>query len=240
MQASYGVVKGSTNYAQQGFYMTSKRFIDVSHTVEHGMVTYKGLPAPLICDWLSREDSRTKYAPGTEFQIGKIEMIANTGTYIDSPFHRYENGKDLSELPLESIADLDSVVVRVDQSQGRAIDQISVNAERVRGRAVLFDTGWNRHWRTEAYFEGHPYLTERLAEWLGKAGVALVGIDSFNIDSTENGERPVHSVLLGREIPIVEHMRGLDEVPADGGRFFGVPVKVKGFGTFPIRAFVSV
>jgi kynurenine formamidase len=204
------------------------------------MVTYKGLPAPLICDWLSREDSRTRYAPGTEFQIGKIEMIANTGTYIDSPFHRYENGKDLSELPLESIADLDCVVVRVDRSQGRAIDQISVNAERVRGRAVLFDTGWNRHWRTDAYFEGHPYLTERLAEWLGKAGVALVGIDSFNIDSTDNGERPVHSVLLGREIPIVEHMRGLDEVPADGGRFFGVPVKVKGFGTFPIRAFVSV
>ena len=220
--------------------MTTKRFIDVSHTVEHGMVTYKGLPAPVICDWLSREASRAKDASGTEFQIGKIEMIANTGTYIDSPFHRYENGKDLSELPLESIADLDCVVVRVDPSQGRAIDQISVNAERVRGRAVLFDTGWNRHWRTEAYFEGHPYLTERLAEWLVKAGVALVGIDSFNIDNTENGERPVHTVLLGRDIPIVEHMRGLHEVPTESGRFFGVPVKVKGFGTFPIRAFVSV
>jgi arylformamidase len=220
--------------------MTTKRFIDVSHTVEHGMVTYKGLPAPLICDWLSREASRAKYASGTEFQIGKIEMIANTGTYIDSPFHRYENGKDLSELPLESIADLDCVVVRVDPSQGRAIDQISVNAERVRGRAVLFDTGWNRHWRTEAYFEGHPYLTERLAEWLVRAGVALVGIDSFNIDDTDNGERPVHTVLLGRDIPIVEHMRGLHEVPPEGGRFFGVPVKVKGFGAFPIRAFVSV
>jgi arylformamidase len=220
--------------------MTTKRFIDVSHTVEHGMVTYKGLPAPVICDWLSREASRTRYAPGTEFQIGKIEMIANTGTYIDSPFHRYENGKDLSELPLESIADLDCVVVRVDPSQGRAVDQISVNAQRVRGRAVLFDTGWSRHWRTDAYFEGHPYLTERLAEWLANAGVALVGIDSFNIDNTENGERPVHTVLLGHEIPIVEHMRGLHDVPAEGGRFFGVPVKVKGFGSFPIRAFVSV
>lgn len=218
--------------------MTTKRFIDVSHTVEHGMVTYKGLPAPMICDWLSREASRAKYAAGTEFHIGKIEMIANTGTYIDSPFHRYADGKDLSELPLESVADLDCVVVRVDRSQQRAIDQISADVERVRGRAVLFDTGWDRHWRTDNYFEGHPHLTERLAEWLVKAGVALVGIDSMNIDDTDSGERPVHSVLLGRDIPIVEHMRGLHEVPAEGGRFFGVPVKA--FGTFPIRAFVLI
>jgi kynurenine formamidase len=203
------------------------------------MVTYKGFPAPVICDWLSRDASREKYAAGTEFQIGKIEMIANTGTYIDSPFHRYANGKDLSELPLESIADLDCVVVRVDQSQTRAIDQIPLSAERVRGRAVLFQTGWDRHWRTDAYFEGHPYLTERLAEWLAKSGVALVGIDSLNIDDTATGERPVHTVLLGREIPIVEHMAGLRDVPTEGGRFFAVPVKVKAFGTFPVRAFVS-
>jgi kynurenine formamidase len=166
-------------------------------------------------------------------------MIANTGTYIDSPFHRYENGKDLSELPLESVADLDCVVVRVDRSQDRAIDQIALSPERVRGRAVLFQTGWDRHWRTDAYFEGHPHLTERMAEWLAKAGVALVGIDSLNIDSTATGERPVHTVLLGRDIPIVEHMRGLREVPVEGGRFFAVPVKVKAFGTFPVRAFVS-
>lgn len=219
--------------------MTSRRLIDVSHTVEHGMVTYKGFPAPMICDWLSREDSRAKYAHGTEFQIGKIEMIANTGTYIDSPFHRYENGKDLSELPLESVADLDCVIVRVDKLQEGAIDQISLSPERVRGRAVLFHTGWDRHWRTDAYFEGHPYLTERLAEWLVKAGVALVGIDSLNIDSTQTGERPVHTVLLGREIPIVEHMCGLSAAPAEGGRFSAVPVKVKGFGTFPVRAFIS-
>ena len=219
--------------------MVNRRLIDVSHTVEHGMVTYQGFPAPMICDWLSREASRAKYAPGTEFQIGKIEMIANTGTYIDSPFHRYENGKDLSELPLESIADLDCVIVPVDQSQNRAIDQISLSPDRVRGRAVLFQTGWDRHWRTDAYFEGHPYLTERLAEWLVKAGVALVGIDSLNIDSTRTGERPVHTVLLGHEIPIVEHMCGLRAAPTAGGRFFAVPVKVKGFGTFPVRAFVS-
>jgi kynurenine formamidase len=218
---------------------SAKRLIDVSHTVEHGMVTYKGFPAPVICDWLSREASRAKYAEGTEFQIGKIEMIANTGTYVDSPFHRYENGKDLSELPLESIANLDCVVVRVDSSGNRAINEISFSADRVRGRALLFQTGWDRHWRTEAYFEGHPYLTERLADWLVKAGVALVGIDSLNIDNTATGERPVHSVLLGRDIPIVEHMCNLRDVPIEGTRFFAVPVKVKGFGTFPVRAFVT-
>ena len=214
-----------------------KRFIDVSHVVEHGMVTYRGFPAPLICDWLSRETSRTKYAHGTEFQIGKIEMIANTGTYVDSPFHRYENGKDLSELPLESLANLDCVVVRVSQSSGSAIDDVPLSASAVRGRAVLFHTGWDRHWGTDAYFEGHPHLTERAAEWLAKVGAALVGIDSLNIDSVANGERPVHTVLLGNEIPIVEHMCGLNALPDGGSRFFAVPVKVKAFGTFPVRAF---
>jgi kynurenine formamidase len=216
----------------------ASRFVDVSHTVEHGMITYKGFPAPIICDWLSREQSHTKYAPGTEFQIGRIEMIGNTGTYIDSPFHRYENGKDLSELPLESIADLECLVVRIDASAGSAIDEIPLRGEDVGGRAVLFCTGWDRHWRTEAYFDGHPHLTERAAAWLAKAGAVLVGIDSLNIDSTSTGERPVHSILLGSEIPIVEHLRGLSAVPDAGARFFAVPVKVKAFGTFPVRAFV--
>jgi arylformamidase len=219
--------------------MTTKRLIDVSHTVEHGMVTYKGFPAPIICDWLSREMSHTKYAHGTEFQIGKIEMIANTGTYVDSPFHRYEKGKDLSELPLESVADVECLVVRVDLAKGSAIDTVPLAAAAVAGKAVLFQTGWDKHWRTDKYFEGHPYLTERAAEWLVKAGAVIVGIDSLNIDSTATGERPVHTTLLGRDIPIVEHMCGLGAVPEKGGRFTAVPVKVKGMGTFPVRAFVS-
>ena len=220
--------------------MTRNRLIDVSHTVEEGMVTYPGFPAPIICDWMSREASRARYTHGTEFQIGKIEMIANTGTYVDSPFHRYADGKDLSELPLESVADVECLVVRVDPAQGPAIDSVPLAANRVAGRAVLFHTGWDRHWRTEAYFHGHPFLTERAAEWLVKAGAVIVGIDSLNIDSLSTGERPVHSTLLGREIPIVEHMRGLAEVPQEGGRFTAVPVKVKGMGTFPVRAFVQV
>ena len=216
-----------------------RRLIDVSHTVEHGMVTYKGLPAPIICDWMSREQSRAKYAPGTEFQIGRIDMVANTGTYIDSPFHRYETGRDLSELPLESVADVDCVVVRIEPGR-TAIDTVPLSASAVNGRAVLFHPGWDRHWRTDAYFEGHPHLTERAAQWLVSAGAIIAGIDSFNIDSVATGERPVHSVLLGADIPIVEHMCGLGGAPSTGGKFTAVPVKVKGFGTFPVRAFVAV
>lgn len=219
---------------------TEPTLIDVSHTIEHEMVTYKGLPAPIICDWMSREASRERYAPGTEFQIGRIEMVGNTGTYIDSPFHRYENGKDLSELPLESLANLECLVVRIPPGSAAAIDRIPLDKNAVRGKAILIHTAWDRHWRTDTYFENHPHLTERAADWLASAGAAIVGIDSFNIDSVATGERPVHSVLLGSEIPIVEHMRGLGALPDEGSRFFAVPVKVKAFGTFPVRAFAMV
>lgn len=214
----------------------SDRFHDLSHVVEHGMITYKGLPAPVICDYLSREASRARYAPGTEFHIGRIDMVANTGTYVDSPFHRYAHGRDLSELPLESLADLPCVVARIEPGTD-AVDALPLTADQVKGRAVLVQTGWDRHWRTDAYFEGHPHLTERAAQWLVSAGAVLVGIDSYNIDSVATGERPVHTVLLGNDIPIVEHLRGLSALPAEGGRFFAVPAKVKAFGTFPVRAF---
>ena len=213
--------------------------IDLSHTVEDGMITYQGLPAPIVCDYLSREASRARYAPGTEFHIGRIDMVANTGTYVDSPFHRYADGKDLSELELTSLANLDCVVIRVTDRRSRAIDDLPADAE-LRGKAVLFHTGWDAHWRTDQYFEGHPYLTGALAERLVAAGVALVGIDSFNIDCTDDGERPVHSALLGAEIPIVEHLCGLAALPDRGARFYAVPVKVRGMGTFPVRAFARV
>jgi kynurenine formamidase len=214
--------------------------IDVSHTVEDGMITYRGLPAPLVCDFLSREASRRLYAPGTEFHIGKIEMVANTGTYLDSPFHRYAHGKDLSELPLDHLADLDTVVVRWDTDRGRAVGRAAFERLPVRGKAVLVHTGWSAHWRTDQYFEGHPYLTGDAADYLAGAGAVLVGIDSLNIDDTADLARPVHSRLLAAEIPIVEHLRGLEQVPDAGGRFFAVPVKVKGMGTFPVRAFTLV
>jgi len=220
--------------------MSDGKLIDLSHTVEHGMITYKGLPAPIICDYLSREASRARYAPGTEFQIGKIEMVANTGTYLDSPFHRYADGHDLSQLKLESLADLDCVVVRVTDRRDRAIDRLPIDLATLRGKALLVHTGWDAHWRTDQYFESHPNLTGELANCLVNAGVTLVGIDSFNIDSTDDGTRPVHSALLGAGIPIVEHMCGLALVPERGARFFAVPVKVKGMGTFPVRAFAKI
>jgi kynurenine formamidase len=201
------------------------------------MVTYKGLPAPLICDYLSREASRKNYAPGTEFQIGKIEMVANTGTYIDAPFHRFAEGKDLSELPLESLANLEGVVIRVEPGQGRAIDAAVFQGRNLAGKAVLVQTGWSAHWRTDQYFEGHPFLTERAARYLADAGVTLVGIDTLNIDDTADGRRPVHTTLLGHDIPIVEHMTNLGQLPGQGFKFFAVPVKVKAFGSFPVRAF---
>ncbi|MDP9098806.1 MAG: cyclase family protein [Verrucomicrobiota bacterium] len=218
----------------------NSQLIDLSHAVEHGMITYKGLPAPIICDYLSREASRARYAPGTEFQIGKIEMVANTGTYLDSPFHRYPEGDDLSQLKLETLADLDCVVVRVTHRRDRAIDRLPIDLATLRGKALLVHTGWDVHWRTDQYFESHPNLTGELANSLVDAGVTLVGIDSFNIDSTDDGTRPVHSALLGAGIPIVEHMCGLDAIPDSGARFFAVPVKVKGMGTFPVRAFAKL
>jgi len=216
------------------------RLIDMSHTLEAGMLTYKGLPAPLICDYLSREASRKLYAAGTEFQIGRIDMVGNTSTYIDSPFHRYADGKDLSQLPLESLANLPLVVAHVAPGPSRAIESLPLSAAELRGKAVLIRTDWDSHWRTDRYFEGFPYLTGDLARWLRNAGVALVGIDSHNIDCTDTGERPVHSTLLGADIPIVEHLCGIGAVPERGAKFFAVPVKVRGFGTFPVRAFAAV
>ncbi|HUU27465.1 MAG TPA: cyclase family protein [archaeon] len=212
------------------------RLVDLSHVVEHGMVTYRGLPGPIISDYWTREASRGHYAEGTEFHIGKIEMVANTGTYIDSPFHRYASGKDLSQLELSAIANLDGLVFRA-ISGNRAIGRNLFTNTGLKGKAVLINTGWDKHWGTEEYFEGHPYLTKDAAEYLKASEAALVGIDSLNIDDTSDRTRPVHSILLGADIPVVEHMCNLSGLPEQGFKFYAVPVKVKGFGTFPVRAF---
>lgn len=214
----------------------ARGYRDLSHVIESGMVTYKGLPAPIVCDHLSREASRKSYAPGTEFEIGKIEMVANTGTYVDTPYHRYEGGADLARIELERLSGIPGVVVRLTGMAGREIDWTQFAALEVKGRAVLVQTGWDRHWRTDAYFEGHPYLTRKAAEYLRDRGAVLVGIDSLNIDDTAGGERPVHSILLGAGIPIVEHLTRLDTLPPHGFRFFAVPPKIRHMGTFPVRA----
>jgi kynurenine formamidase len=220
------------------------QLVDLSHVVEDGMVTYRGLPAPLVCDYLSREASRGRYAPGTEFHIGRIDMVANTGTYVDSPFHRFADAADVADLALESLAHLEGLVADATRRAGRALGADAVRAALggadVRGRAVLVRTGWDAHFRTDRYFEGHPHLTEDAAALLAEGGAALVGIDSFNIDDVDDGRRPVHTTLLGAGIPIAEHLRGLEQLPPRGFRFSAVPVKVRGMGTFPVRAWALV
>lgn len=217
-----------------------KQYIDLSHTVEHGMITYKGLPAPIICDYLSREDSRSRYEAGTEFQIGKIEMISNTGTYIDTPFHRYEHGKDLSEIMIERLVNLEAITIRADYQNGIEIGKdFFINTD-VSGKAVLVNTNWSKFWRTDAYFENHSFLTEDAATYLRDQGVMLVGIDSHNIDDTRSNSRPVHSTLLHAEILICEHLCNLDPLPDKDYTFSATPPKIKGMGTFPVRAFATV
>jgi arylformamidase len=216
------------------------RLVDLSHTVTHGLVTYPGLPAPVITDHLSFEDSRGVYAEGTEFTIGRIEMVANTGTYLDTPGHRHRGGHDLSGLPLEKCALLPAVVVGgpptgiVELSAFEGLD--------VAGAAVLIRTGWDARFATESYGDPeHPFLATDAAAWLADHGAVLVGIDSVNIDATPpRGDRPVHTLLLAREIPVVEHLTGLDRLPPTGATFSAVPVKVAGLSTFPVRAFATV
>ncbi len=220
--------------------MNSKtQLIDLSHTITDGMITYKGLPAPIICDFLARDACEGVYEKGTTFQIGKIEMVSNTGTYIDTPFHRFENGKDLSEIDLEGVANLDGVVIRIDQNI-KSITAELFKGYDVKGKAVLVYTNWSRHWGRDDYFENGPYLTEDAAIYLKEQGVKLVGIDCHNIDDTTGIKRPVHTVLLHNEIFIVEHMTNLSQLPEDGFKFYAVPVKIKGMGTFPIRAFAQI
>lgn len=213
--------------------------VDLSHTITPGMITYPGLPGPVIGDYLSREASRARYAPGVEFHIGKIEMVANTGTYLDAPFHRYAGGRDVAALPLEVVAGLDGVVIRAGAA-GRAVGAAAFERVAVTGKAVLVETGWDRRWGTPDYLSGNPFLTADAAAYLVEAGALLVGIDSLNIDDPDDPARPVHSALLAAGVPIVEHLCNLASLPDRGFRFYAVPPKVTGMGSFPVRAFAAV
>ena len=213
------------------------RLIDLSHVITEGMVTYKGLPGPHICDFISREQSAANYDDGSTFQIGRIDMVANTGTYVDVPSHRYADGKDLSEVEVEAFAHLPTLVVRQPFESGLSVDAAAFEGLDVAGKAVLVATGWDRHWGSDAYYADHSFLTAAAAELLIAGGAALVGIDSHNIDDTRVRTRPVHTLLLGAGIPICEHMTNLSALPNDGFRFTAAPPKVKGMGTFPVRAY---
>jgi arylformamidase len=217
--------------------LEEKRIVDLSHVIEHGMTTYPGLPGPRICDFWTREGSSANYDDGSSFQIGRIDMVANTGTYLDSPFHRFADGNDLAQLPLGSLADLPAIVIRRPYENDLATGAEQFDGLDVRGKAVLVHTGWDRHWRTDRYGADHPFLTGDAADWLIATGAALVGVDSNNIDDTRVRARPVHTKLLGASIPICEHMTGLEQLPDTGFRFFAIPPKVRGMGTFPVRAY---
>jgi kynurenine formamidase len=213
------------------------RLVDLSHVIEAGMTTYKGLPGPHICDFWQREASAAFYDDGSTFQIGRIDMVGNTGTYLDAPFHRYAEGADLAALDLGALASLPGLVVR---SREQGVDAPAFEGLDVAGKAVLVETGWDRHWRSDAYFEDHPFLTAAAATLLAEGGAKLVGIDSHNIDDTRGRSRPVHTILLGAGVLVCEHMTNLGDLPEAGFRFTAVPPKVAGMGTFPVRAYAEL
>src|SRR2546430_1658281 len=221
--------------------LTNVEIVDLTHVIEDGMVTYPGLPGPEITDHPSWEQSHGRYGPDTEFQIGRISMVANTGTYLDSPAHRHRGSTDLAGLPLSSVANLPGIVVDVAESQQPGVDLAALQPYDVKGRAVLIRTGWDRHWRTPEYGSPDaPFITKDSAEWLVDQGAALVGIDSVNIDSTMDPQRPAHTVLLAAGIPILEHLTALESLPAQGFRLHAAPAPVRGMGTFPVRAYAIV
>jgi arylformamidase len=214
----------------------SVRFVELSHPIENGTITYPGLPAPVVSDFLSRRDSGRKYAAGTTFHIGRVEMVANTGTYVDAPSHRFEGRADIGALPLEKLADVPGLVIDAG-TEPRAIGPGRFERFAVAGHAVLVRTGWARHWGTAAYGEGNPFLTRAAASWLAKERAALVGIDSLNIDDTADLERPAHTLLLEAGIPILEHLCNLEKLPDSGFRLHAVPAPFHGMGSFPVRAY---
>ncbi|NHM07593.1 cyclase family protein [Flavobacterium sp. CYK-4] len=212
------------------------RLIDLSHTIEDGLITYKGLPAPIICDYLTRKDSKKIYQSPDEFHIAKIEMVGNTGTYMDCPLHRYETGKDFTEFQLESFFDLEAILISVPHKQTLSIGLEHFENLELKNKAVLIHTGWDKYWNTDKYFTNHPYITAEAAEYLKKQSVKLVGIDSHNIDNTNFNLRPVHSTLLRANILIVEHLCNLQKLSNTHFTFTAIPPKIKGTGTFPVRA----
>jgi arylformamidase len=217
-----------------------KKFIDLSHTIKNGMITYQGLPGPVISDFLSRKRSRERYNPGTEFHIALIEMVSNTGTYMDTPFHRYEGGRDLADLRLDQLVDLEAVTIKANDPPYKAIGKSVFDGYDLTGKAVLVYTGFDQNWGTDKYFHYPPFLTKEAGEYIASQSPVLVGIDTYNIDDTDDLSRPVHTILLGKDILIIEHMCNLRELPEKGYRFTAVPQKIREVGSFPVRAFATV
>ena len=219
---------------------SARRIVDLSHEIVDGMTTHPGIPPPSISTFLTHEASAARYAPGTTFEIGRIDLVANTGTYLDTPAHRFRGSPDLAGLDLDRVVDLDGILVDCRDATERAIGPDSFRGTEVSGRAVLIATGWDQHWGTAAYLGDNPFLTAAAADWLVDSGAALVGIDSLNVDSLADPRRPAHTAILGAGIPLVEHLTGLGALPSAGWRFFAAPPRIRGMATFPVRAFAIV
>jgi kynurenine formamidase len=218
----------------------ARRVVDLSHEIVNGMTTHPGIPGPTISTFLTHEASAARYAPGTTFEIGRIDLVANTGTYLDTPAHRFSGGSDLSGLALEAVVDLAGVLVDCRSASERAIGPEAFRGIDVRGRAVLVATGWDAHWGTPDYLSDNPFLTESAAAFLVSSGAGLIGIDSLNVDSLAEARRPAHTAILAAGIPLVEHLTGLGELPSVGWRFFAAPPRIRGMATFPVRAFAII
>lgn len=210
--------------------------IDLSHRLEPGMPSYPGLPVPQFHTFLSHGDAakHAHYAPGTSFQIASYEIGGNTGTYVDAPFHRYPDGADLADVPLQRLADLPGALIAAPEDgpiEARVFSGIAL-----RGKAVLVHTGWAKHWGSSGYFRSGPFLTAAACEHLVHVGAELVGIDCANIDNMQDPARPAHSILLAAGIPIVEHLRGVEQLSGRSFRFFAAPPAIRGGTSFPVRA----
>jgi arylformamidase len=233
--------KGSRGIAAASMSGSQGELVDLSHTISAGLVTYPGIPVPTVHPHLTREESRSHYAEGTEFAIDVIILAGNTGTYLDTPYHRYADGADLADLELETLVDLPIELFRLTDATERGIPAAMFYDRELHGTAVLLHTGWDQHFGTRGYATGAPYLTGNAAAYLIEAGTVLVGIDSINIDDAETSrERPAHTQLLAAGVHVVEHLTNLAAVPPSGARLTAVPPKIRAFGTFPVRAYARL
>ncbi|HWU38950.1 MAG TPA: cyclase family protein [Candidatus Acidoferrum sp.] len=214
------------------------KFIELNHVLEDGMQAYPGLPSPKIGAYLDHEASRDHYAGRAEFFLGRVDMVCNIGTYLDSPFHRHRGQADLSQIPLERVAGVPGIVL--DAAGSRAAIALERPASDLSGRAVLIRTGWDRRWGTDAYWEPGPYLAASTVDLLIQARAVLVGVDFWNVDNTQDPSRPAHTRLLAEEILIVEHLCNLSALPRTGFRFSAVPLRILRGASFPVRAFAEV
>lgn len=218
-------------------------YIDLSHSIENGTVTYPGDPPALIELTLDRKLTSKLNGGGTTsgVEINTIKMVSTSGTYIDAPYHVFEDGKKIKDYPIEKLVNLPSIVVKIPENRNY-FDVQDISGINVKGKAVLFFSGHDKFFMTPEYGKNAPYLTIELANILVEKGAIFVGIDSPLIDNMEKQSElgiPVHYKLLGADIPICEDLANLELLPTDGFTITALPAKVA-LESFPARVFATV